>query len=153
MARSTTEIVRHFLAAFYAGDLEAALALCHDDIDFMCHAPVDLLPHLDRRRGKAQLEETWRTLHARYAEMRHEAPFLAAEGDRAAARIRIFFRKRGNDRVLSTDIADFYRFRDGLIVEIRQFIDSFDAVEQVLERDIAGAIAAHRLRERLLFPR
>jgi uncharacterized protein len=130
--------VLKFLEAFYSGDLEGALACCSDDIDFVAHAPVDILPHMGHRKGKAEVREMWQTVHSRYSGMRYEVPIIVTEGDKAAAYIRAFFRKRSNDRVVQIDIADFYRFRDGRIAEIRQIIDSFDLVQQVLERDIAG---------------
>ena len=49
----------------------------------------------------------------------------------------MFLRKRDNDRIVQFDIAEFYTFRDGRIAEIREIIDTFDLVQQVLERDIA----------------
>ena len=87
------------------------------------------------------MSETWQTLHARYSEMRYEVPHLVAEGDRAACIIRIFFRKSARDRILQTDIADFYSFRDGRIAQIRQFMDSFNVVEQVLEQDVTALLS------------
>jgi uncharacterized protein len=136
----TRKIVLDFLAAFYSGDIEQALDLCTDDIDFLSHAPVDLLPHLGHRRGRRELSDTWKTLHGRYSSMRYEVPHLVADGDQAACIIRIFFRKSERDRVVQTDIADFYTFRDGRIAQIRQFMDSFNVVEQVLERDVAALL-------------
>ena len=140
MTEATRKTVLDFLAAFYSGDTERALALCTDDIDFIAYAPVELLPHLGQKRGKQELAETWKTLYARYSEMRYEVPHLVADGDRAACIIRIFFRKSRRDRVLQTDIADFYTLRDGRIAQIRQFMDSFNVVEQVLERDVTALL-------------
>jgi ketosteroid isomerase-like protein len=140
MSESTRTTILGFLEAFYSGDTARALELCTDDIDFIAYAPVELLPHLGQKRGKQQLAETWQTLHGRYSEMRYEVPHLVAEGDRAACIIRIFFRKNRRDRVLQTDIADFYTLRDGRIAEIRQFMDSFNVVEQVLERDVTSLL-------------
>jgi uncharacterized protein len=137
----TRKTVLEFLEAFYSGDTERALALCTDDIDFLAYAPIDLLPHLGHRRGRQALSETWQTLHARYSEMRYEVPHLVAEADRAACIIRIFFRKSTRDRIVQTDIADFYTFRDGRIAQIRQFMDSFNVVEQVLEQDVAALLS------------
>jgi ketosteroid isomerase-like protein len=133
--------VLNFLDAFYSGDLERALACCGDDIDFVAHAPVDILPHMGHRQGKAQVRQMWQTVHARYSGMRYEVPVIVAEGNNAAAYIRTFFRKRSNDRIVQIDIADFYTFGDGRIVRIRQFLDSFDLVQQVLERDFAADLA------------
>ena len=133
--------VLNFLEAFYAGDLERALACCTDDIDFVAYAPVDILPHMGHRKGKAEVLAMWQTVHARYSEMRHEVPIIVADHEKAAAYIRGLFRKRSNGRVVQVDIGDFYSFRDGRIAQIRQFLDSFDLVQQVLERDVTADLA------------
>jgi len=143
MTEATRKTILEFLEAFYAGDTARALDLCTDDIDFLAYAPVELLPHLGHRRGRQQLAETWKTLHTRYSQMRYEVPFIVAEDDRAACIIRLFFRKSRRDRVLQTDIADFYTMRDGRIAQIRQFMDSYNVVEQVMEQDIASLLKEH----------
>ena len=60
-----------------------------------------------------------------------------AEGDTVAANLRVFFRKSSNQRMVQFDIAAFYTFREGRIAKIREIIDTFDMVQQVLERDAA----------------
>ena len=140
MSETTRATILGFLEAFYSGDVARALELCTDDIDFIAYAPVELLPHLGQKRGKPQMAETWKTLHARYSEMRYEVLHLVAEADRAACIIRIFFRKSRRDRVVQTDIADFYTLREGRIAQIRQFMDSFNVVEQVLEQDVTALV-------------
>jgi ketosteroid isomerase-like protein len=131
----------NFLDAFYSGNVEGALACCSDDIEFIAHAPVDLLPHLGHRRGKADVREMWRIIHARYYNMRYEMPTIVAEQDKVAFTLRAFLRKRSNDRIVQIDIAVFCTFRDGRIAQIRQFLDFFDLVQQMLERDVALDIA------------
>jgi ketosteroid isomerase-like protein len=135
--------VLNFLDVFYSGDVEAALGRCSDDIDFLTHAPIDILPHLGHRHGKAEVGAMWRTIHARYSDMRHEVPFLVAENDRVAASIRVFFRKRANGRIVQFDLAAFYTLSDGRIVKIDEIIDSFELVQQILERDIATELNAN----------
>lgn len=132
--------VLNFLEAFYSGDIEGALACCSDDVDFKANAPIDILPHLGRRHGKAEVGEMWRTIHARYSSMRYEVPIIVAEADKVAANIRLFFRKRRNDRIVQFDIAAFYTLRDGRIAEIREIMDTFDLVQQVLERDVTAVL-------------
>ena len=44
--------VLSLLDDFAAGDIEAALGHCTDDVDFLTHAPIDILPHMGPRRGK-----------------------------------------------------------------------------------------------------
>jgi uncharacterized protein len=133
-----------FLDAFYSGDIEGAVACCNDDIDFVAHAPIDILPHMGHRHGKADVAEMWKIIHARYSSMRYEIPMMVAENDKVAATIRVFFRKRTNDRVVQIDIADFYTLRDGRISQIHQFLDSFDLVQQVLERDVAADLTGNK---------
>ncbi len=140
MSDANKQLVRNFLAAFYEGDIEGALATCDDDVSFIANAPVELFPHFGPRHGKVDVAETWRALHGRYASMRHEVPFLIADDNRAAAIIKIFFRKNAAERVVQTSIADFYTFRRGRIASIQQFFDTFDAIEQTLDRDITSML-------------
>lgn len=132
--------VLNFLDVYYAGGIEGALDRCTDDIAFMANAPIDILPHMGQHRGKAALRQMWTTIHNRYSDMRYEAPILVAEGNRVAAQLRVFFRKRDNARMVQFDVAVFYTFRDGQICEIREVIDTFDLVQQVLERDVATVL-------------
>jgi ketosteroid isomerase-like protein len=134
--------VLNFLDLFSTGDIEGALSRCTDDIEFFSNAPVDILPHMGHHHGKAELREMWETVHSRYSGMRYEIPILIAEGDQVAANLRAFFRKRGNDRVVQFDLATFFTLRDGRIARIREIMDTFDLVEQVLERDVAAILTA-----------
>jgi ketosteroid isomerase-like protein len=139
--------VLSLLDDFAAGDIEAALGHCTDDVDFLTHAPIDILPHMGPRRGKAELREMWKTVQDRYSGIRYEAPLLVAEGDKVAAYLRAFFTKRSNERVVQFDVAVFYTLREGRIAQIREIIDSFDLVQQVLETDIAAILARSRPHE------
>jgi uncharacterized protein len=136
--------VLNFLDVYYSGDIEGALARCTDDVEFIANAPVDILPHMGRHEGTAAMRQMWTTIHARYSEMRCEVPIVVAEGDNVAAIIRVFFRKRGNARMVQFDIAAFYSFRDGRIAHVREIIDTFDMVEQVLERDVSAVLKGER---------
>jgi uncharacterized protein len=133
--------VLNMLDTFYSGDIEGALARCTDDIDYLASAPIDILPHLGHHSGKAEVREMWRTVHSRYSSMRYELPVIVAEGDKVATHLRAFFRKRSNDRVIQFDIAVFFTLRDGRIAQIREVMDSFDLVQQILERDLAAMLA------------
>jgi len=136
--------VLNFLEVFYSGDIEDALARCSDDVEFFSNAPVDLLPHMGRHHGKAELREMWKTVHTRYYGMRYEVPIVVADPERVAVNIRVFFKKSLNNRIVQFDLAAFYTLRDGRITHIREIIDTFDLVQQVLERDLAAAIAVTR---------
>ena len=141
---SNRQHVLDFLNVLYSGDVEAALECCTDDVEFLANAPIDILPHMGHRRGREALGEMWRTIRTRYSEQRCEVPILVAEGDRVAACIRVFFRKRSNERMVQFDIAAFYSFRDGRIAQIREIIDTFDMIQQVLERDVSAVLTGKK---------
>ena len=136
--------VLNFLDAFYSRDIESALACCCDDVNFLANAPIDIMPHMGHRHGKAEVREMWSTIHARYSSMRHELAAVVAEGDTVAVNVRAFFRKRDNDRTIQFDIAVFYTFRSGRIAQIREIIDTFDLVQQVLERDVTADLTGKK---------
>jgi hypothetical protein len=43
------------------------------------------------------------------------------------------------------DVAVFYTLRDGQIAQIREILDSFDLVQQVLETDVSAILAERGL--------
>jgi ketosteroid isomerase-like protein len=133
--------VIELLDAFYASDIERALTFCSDDIDFFSNAPVDILPHLGHRHGKDDIRQMWKTVHSRYSSMRYELPFIAVEDDKVAIQLRAYFGKRRNGRIVQFDIAIFFTLRDGKVIKIREIIDTFDLIEQVVEQDVAELIA------------
>ena len=128
--------VLNFLDVFYSGDTEGALARCSDDIEFFSNAPIDILPHMGHHRGKDDVRRMWETVHSRYSEMRYDLPIIVTEADKVAVNIRVYFRKVTNGRVVQFDIAAFYVLRDNRITRIREIMDTFDLVQQVLECDI-----------------
>lgn len=136
--------VLNFLEVFYSGDTEGALSRCSDDVEFFSNAPVDILPHMGRHSGRADMREMWKTIHGRYYDMRHEVRGIVTEDDKVAVDLRLFFKKNLNNRIVQFDLAAFYTLRDGRITRIREIIDTYDLVQQVLERDLAAALAVTR---------
>jgi uncharacterized protein len=132
--------ILNMLEIFYSGDIDGALARVTDDVEFFSNAPVDILPHLGAHRGKTELRTMWEIIYQRYSEMRHEVPIIVAEGDKVAVLIRLFLRKRSNNRMVQFDIAVFYTLRDGRVAQIREVMDTFAVVEQVLERDLSAVL-------------
>ena len=128
--------VLNFLDTFYQGDIEGALSRCSDDVELFAPAPIDVLPHMGRHRGKDEVRKMWQTVHARYSDLRHDVRDIIVEGDKVAMDVRAFFKKRSNGRTVQFDIAVFVTLREGRIVRIREILDTFDLVQQVLERDL-----------------
>ena len=53
------------------------------------------------------------------------------DGDNAASLVRMTAEHVPSGRVISFRLAQFMKFRDGKLVEMRAILDSFDIVEQV----------------------
>ena len=141
---SNRQFVLDFLNTLYAGDIETTLARCTDDIEFIANAPIDLLPHLGHRRGKDEMREMWNAVQARYSELRCEVPMSVAEGDKVAVYMRVFLRKSINQRMMQFDVAGFYTLRDGKVCQIREIIDTYDLVQQLVERDVTAILTGRR---------
>jgi ketosteroid isomerase-like protein len=132
--------VLHLLDTYYAGDIDGALAGCTDDLEYFAPAPIDILPHMGPHRGKDAVRKAWQTIRSRYSDMRHEVRSIVAEDDAVAAHVRVFLTKRTNGRVVQFDSAMFFRLQGGCIASIHQIIDTFDLVQQVLERDLSALL-------------
>ena len=123
-------------AAYARGAFDFVLNAIADDIDFVSYAPVDLFPYLGHHRGKAEFAASMRAAHAEFEYLTYQPVFVVVEKDDAAVILLARLKQRSTGRIIQLFVADFLRFRDGRIVELREFIDSFDAVQQVLGREI-----------------
>jgi ketosteroid isomerase-like protein len=143
--RSARDIVTGALNAIYSRDAARAATFYHDDVDYIGYAPIEFFPGMGAKRGRTDLMSAVASLHERYSSMRHEIEFMAAEGDTVATLLRVHLQKQGNARIVQFQVANFFRLKDGLIVQQRQFIDSFDVLQQVMEVDLGDLLK--RLRQ------
>ncbi len=142
-----SELLRKRLYELYAayadGRIDAALREFDDGVVMTSYAPVDIFPYLGRKQGKAAVAATMKTAHAEFDYLAYQPVFMVTEAEDAAVIILARLRQRATDRIIQLFIADFIRFQKGRIVEIREFMDSFDAVQQVLGREIAISQKPH----------
>ena len=135
-----TEVLRQRIyslcSAYGRGKLDFVLNFIDDDVDFVSYAPVTIFPCLGRQRGKAAVAKSIETIHAHYEFLSYLPIFMVVEENDAAVIVMARMKQRATERIIQTLFAQFVRFRDGRIVEFREFLDSFDAVEQVLGREI-----------------
>jgi ketosteroid isomerase-like protein len=129
---ATRAAVKALYEAYAARDLDRVAALIHDDIEWIIYGPVQVFPFQGPRRGKAQVLDVLAAIGKDYALERYVPEIIIVEGDRAAVMSDAAFMQRATKRTLSMRLANFLRFRDGLLVEFREFTDTFDAVEQAL---------------------
>jgi ketosteroid isomerase-like protein len=124
------------LAAFVDGDNDGLAAVYDDDVDWLFHCPVSVFPFAGRRRGKAEVFKGLALFYRDYKLVRYEVLTKLVDGDQAATMSDVHCIQRTTGRSMRSHIAGFHRFRDGKLIEHRGFTDSFDAVEQILGREV-----------------
>jgi ketosteroid isomerase-like protein len=67
----------------------------------------------------------------------YEPVFMVCEGDDAAVIVFARFVHRKTGRSITTIIAHFMRFNQGRMIELREFMDSFSAVKQLLGKQLS----------------
>jgi ketosteroid isomerase-like protein len=127
-------LVRELYAAYARGDGARVAEMIDDDIDWIIYGPVQVFPFVGARQGKAAVLETLAGIAAEYALERYQPEVIIVDGERAAVMSNLAFVQRSTSRLLSFRNANFLRFRDGRLVEFREFWDTFDVVEQALGR-------------------
>ena len=131
---STRSAVQELYAAYKRGDGDRVAKLIDDDVDWIIYGPVDVFPFAGRRHGKSAALASLAGVARDYALDRYDLEAVVVDGDRAAVMSDVAFTQRATGRLLRFRIADFLRFRDGRVVEFREFCDSFDVVAQALGR-------------------
>jgi ketosteroid isomerase-like protein len=135
--QTTRAAVTALYDAYARRDFDRVAAYIDDDIDWIIYAPINIFPFVGARRGKAAVLEALGGIARDYELERYEPKIILIEGDRAAVLSEVAFRQRASGRVLSFQLANFLRWRDGRVVEFREFANTFDLVEQALGREIA----------------
>ncbi len=129
-------------SAFRLGQLDFVLNAFDDEVEFISHSPTEIFPFLGHRRGKAAMAEVLKSTHEEFDLISYEPMSMVVEAEEAA--IVLFARgiNRKTRRSVQLSIAHFLTFKDGKIVELREFMDLFSAAEQVLGRelDIGGDV-------------
>ena len=111
-------------------------ALIHDDIDWVIYQPIGLFPFAGPRRGREAVLQALVAIGEQYALQSYEPEIMIVDGDRAAVMSDVSFVQRATNRILRFRVADFLRFKDGRVIEFREFANSFDVVEQALGREL-----------------
>ncbi len=135
-ASATHAIVQELYDAYERRDFERVAALIHDDIDWVIFAPVGVFPFAGPRRGRKDVLIALAAIAERYVVEGYKREIIIVEGDRAAVMSDVSFKQRATDRMLRFRIANFLRFQDGRLIEFREFVNSFDVVEQALGREL-----------------
>ena len=61
---------------------------------------------------------------------------ILSEDNRVAVTYRQHLKSTSSDRVMLLECASFFTIRNDLIVQMRMYFDSFDALQQILGKDL-----------------
>jgi len=139
MNQALRERLHTLYAALKLGQLDFILNAFDEEIEFISYSPVKIFPFLGHRRGKPAVAEALRGAHAEFEFLTCEPVAMVLEAEQAAVQIFTRVVNRLTGRPVQVLLAHFLRFRDGKIVEVREFMDSYRAAEQVLGRELVPA--------------
>ena len=130
--------VEDFLKAYAARDLNKIAPFLDDNVQWKISGPIDVLPYCGMHHGKAAvIDLIGRQVPAVMKVFSFEPEILLIDGDDAATLTRLSARRTADGRIISYRIANFFRFRDDLLISNASLLDSFDAAEQVLGHSLA----------------
>jgi ketosteroid isomerase-like protein len=133
---STRAAVKELYDAYVRRDFDRVASFIDDDVEWIIYAPMHVFPFAGQRHGKRAVLEALGGIAQDYEIARYEPKVMIAEDDWAAVMSNVAFKQRSTGRTISFHIADFLRFRDGRLVEFREFANTFDVVEQALGREL-----------------
>jgi len=107
-----------------ARDLPGLLAFFSDEVDFELIGNWSIFPSSGRGHGKEAWTRALATIYTEVENLGSTVHDVVIDGEWVALRRTTRLRNYGTGRVGDVEIADFLRFRDGLIVEITEIVDS-----------------------------
>jgi ketosteroid isomerase-like protein len=137
MVEPLRERLYSLYAAFRLGNVDFVLNAFDDNIEFISYSPIEIFPFLGHHRGKEAIAKVLKAGYDEFEFIAYEPVFMVCEADDAAVVLFVRFVHRKTGRSITTMIAHFMRFKQGRIIELREFMDSFNAVKQLLGRQLS----------------
>jgi len=136
MTETLRERLKSLYEAFRLARIDFVLNAFDDDVEFISYSPLEVFPFLGHHRGKAAMADVLKAGYKQFEFITYQPIFTVCEAESAAVVIFARFIHRKSGRSISAMIAHFMRFREGRIVELREFMDSFQVVRQLLGREL-----------------
>ena len=128
MSQENVEVVRRFWDAFNRGDVDALFADAAEDVEFQ-EDPT--FPEAGIYRGRDQILAYLASFQEGMADHRFEIEELRDLGDHVLA----FLHEKARGASSGIDVdqrpAFLYKFRDGVIVHVRAYLDRVEALKAV----------------------
>ncbi len=106
------------------GELRAMLDFAAEDIVYNVRGNWMAFPYVKPIQGKKVVAEALMMIAVQFENLGSVVHDLVIDGDRVAMRRTSTIRNRGTGSSAEVDIADFIRFRDGLVVELTEIADA-----------------------------
>jgi ketosteroid isomerase-like protein len=122
------EMIEHRIQTIFErraeGDLPGIMDYAADDIVYSTRGLWTLYPFSQPVRSKALVGQMLAMIEVMYENFGSTIHELVIDGDRAALHRTSRMRNRGTGALLSVDVCDFMRFRDGMVIEFSEYPDS-----------------------------
>ncbi len=134
LCEADRELIANVLKSLFAhrkaGDLDGMMNLVAADIVCFPGTSWGFARYPRPIVGKDAVREAFWQRHIKYVTLESTVHRLLIDGDSAAVHRTTKIRERGGGDALTFDAVDFFRFRDGLIVEFSELPDgtAYDAV-------------------------
>jgi ketosteroid isomerase-like protein len=128
------QFLRAFCEAIVSRDPSQLRPMLADDVEWSVFGPIDHFPFFGHRRGKDQVMDAMCRQIVDYLQLRScEIERVLFDGDRAACLVKMTAGHVPTGRVVVFRMAQFVKFRDGKLAEMRAVLDSFDLIEQTVK--------------------
>src|SRR5579885_1430517 len=132
-------VVDAFYKAYATRDAAKIAPFIHDDVEWTISGPVDFLPFCGTHRGKAAvLDVIENQVKAVLRTTSFVCESIVVDGDQVMMLSRQAARRTKDNCTVRYRVANIMRFRDDKVIENLSLLDSFDAVEQVIGRQLTG---------------
>ncbi len=123
-------VVKSVFARRSAGDISGMLEFVADDIICFPNSTWGYARFPRRIVGKEAVREAFQQRHINYVNVDSVVHRLLIDADQVALHRTTTIRERGSGVAYTFDSVDFFKFRDGLIVEFAEFPDgnAYEAV-------------------------
>jgi len=116
--------VHQMLEFCSAGEMARLMSFFSDDISYQMIGNWSMFPFPGPVRGREAVTRAFGILFTHFQSLGSEVHDIVVDGDRVAVRRTTRLRHLGTGRAEGIEVVDFLRFRDGLVTELTELLDS-----------------------------
>ncbi|HEX8845339.1 MAG TPA: nuclear transport factor 2 family protein [Pyrinomonadaceae bacterium] len=137
--QENVQIVKEAYAAFMRGDIPAILNTLADSVVWFLPGPTDVIPVAGERRGREQVEEFFSILDETQEAQQFEPQEFIAQAEKVVVQGHYRWRIKSTGREAASDWVHVFTFRDGKVVEFREYYDTAAVAEAYRETSAQAA--------------